>query len=1057
MKATLPVCLLVAAGVATPIGAQNHPELDWQVVETEHFRILFHQGLDEAASYTAEVAEAAYGPVTDLYGYEPSSHIRIILKDYDDYANGAAFFYLDTIEIWTSALDHDYELRGATDWLGNVVTHEFTHVISLGAARKASQRVPALYLQYLGYQREQNRPDILIGYPDVIASYPVVATVSPMWFAEGIAQHQVQSARHDRWDSHRDMALRTAVVNDQLLSLDEMGVFGKRGFGNEYVYDHGYGLVRYIAHTYGDEALADICRSLSQWKSMTIGSAFQSALGVSAEQVYESWRDSMRLNYRAQIEGLGELREGRPLDDAAGFSNLHPSFSPDGKRLAYLSTQNRHNASHALIVRDLETDEEEVIASPVVSSISWSADGERILWVRKDKADRYGSRQADIYEYDSGKAKRSLASRMAWSAPATLRGYGSTSPQLRRLSRGLRGMYPAYSPDGEWISFVHNKGRSNNLGLMRADGSEVRYLTEYGDGTQLYTPRWSPDGRRLVVSISRRGQRDIVLVDMADIDAAVAVRPLVATVATERDPVWSPSGEEVLFASDASGIFNIYSVDVEGKGSVKQVTNVVGGAITPTIGPDGTVAFAAFGPDGYRINLIDAALDSAIAIAYDADESGGWHCSVEPVSEPGSTSQIGGSALVELASIGQSSASADIGVRTTSPSRPYGVDILRTLVLPRLVVDEGRLKAGVYAASSDVLMKQSVLVGAALAPANGDRDLFALYDYRRWRPTVFLEFYNQKRHTSRGDSSAARTGIVTGMNFSLNEVRTGARGKLGRYADLELALTYDRYDASIEWDFFETRQDGQPGFRRAKQRPFGYTYLQGFGLGLIYRLEVLSRRRDRDISPRGRRLLLQYDRMFNYFLEGFDEGNVSFLQEEYVHLFYNQFTVDWREYVGLPRDTALGLRLFGGWIASDKVDDEDLVSDFFDYHLGGLNFMRGYTFYSMEGRKAFMANGTFRFPLLADTRRRFAHLYVDKLYGAVYGDVGKAWDGDFDDPDRFYGRTGMLRDVGTQLRLDMISYYSMPTRVQADLAYGLDEVEDRNPWKFYLTVLFGYL
>ena len=197
--------------------------------------------------------------------------------------------------------------------------------------------------------------------------------------------------------------------------------------------------------------------------------------------------------------------------------------------------------------------------------------------------------------------------------------------------------------------------------------------------------------------------------------------------------------------------------------------------------------------------------------------------------------------------------------------------------------------------------------------------------------------------------------------------------------------------------------------------------------------------------------------MFNYFLEGFDEGNVSFLQEEYVHLFYNQFTVDWREYVGLPRDTALGLRLFGGWIASDKVDDEDLVSDFFDYHLGGLNFMRGYTFYSMEGRKAFMANGTFRFPLLADTRRRFAHLYVDKLYGAVYGDVGKAWDGDFDDPDRFYGRTGMLRDVGTQLRLDMISYYSMPTRVQADLAYGLDEVEDRNPWKFYLTVLFGYL
>ena len=216
---------LFLCGAAT---AQNHPELRWQVVETEHFRVMYHQGLEGAAARAAEIAEHAYAPVTDLYDYRPVDKVRIVLKDYDDYANGAAYFYHDTIEIWTSALEHDYELRGTSDWLRNVITHEFVHIVSLGAARRMPQRVPALYLQYFGYEREKDRPDILIGYPDVLASYPVMNTVVPMWFAEGVAQYQALGARYDRWDSHRDMLLRMGVLEDDLLTFNEMGTVNNR-------------------------------------------------------------------------------------------------------------------------------------------------------------------------------------------------------------------------------------------------------------------------------------------------------------------------------------------------------------------------------------------------------------------------------------------------------------------------------------------------------------------------------------------------------------------------------------------------------------------------------------------------------------------------------------------------------------------------------------------------------------------------------------------------------------------------------------------------------------
>ena len=268
--------------------------------------------------------------------------------------------------------------------------------------------------------------------------------------------------------------------------------------------------------------------------------------------------------------------------------------------------------------------------------------------------------------------------------------------------------------------------------------------------------------------------------------------------------------------------------------------------------------------------------------------------------------------------------------------------------------------------------------------------------------------------------------------------------------------------ASIDLDLFEQQRFG---FELKRQRPFGYTYLHGFRLGAEYHLRALARRQDREINPRGRDLLLRYDRMFNFFWEDFTNTG----QEKYLDLFYNQFSADWREYLGLPRSMTLGVRVFGGWIDSGKVNDEsypppedgseerDKVGDFFDYHVGGLNYLKGYTFYSIEGRKAFMATGTLRFPLLSSVDRRFAHMYIHRLYGAFYGGLGKAWDNRFDEADPIYGRQGPLRDVGAQLRLDAVSYYNMPTRIQADLACGIDELAERNPWKFYLTVLFGYL
>ena len=1040
----------VLLATLAPAAAQNHPELTWQVLETEHFRVLYHESLEAVAQRAGGIAESAYGPVTELYGYEPDGPVRLILKDYDDYANGAAYFYHDAIEIWTSPLEHDFELRGTSDWLRNVITHEFVHIISLGASRKLSQRVPALFVEYFGYKGEKNRDDILTGAPDRLTLLPLANTVVPMWFAEGVSQHQTRQERHDRWDSHRDMILRTAVLDSTLMSLDDMSVFGHQGFGNEFVYDHGYGLVTYLATTYGDTALADMCRHMSRWSAYSFSQALEATTGRTAAQVWRDWRASMARRYADQVTALGPLREGQRLTEV-GFSNTRPVFAPDGRRLAYLSTLSRQHGPHSLVVRDLDTDEDEVLATGVASVPSWDPDGQRLVYVAKKAADKYGSRRADLFEYDLGAATRGWPGRLLWTLPALTGAYVPSDPRSDRLSRGLRALYPAVSPDGEQIAFVRLTADGAALGLVDRSGERVRYLLAFEDGTQLYTPRWSPDGRWLALSYANGMHRDIGLVDvsrgrlLASLaptpggDGGAELQPLIVSPGTDRDPTWSANGA-LLFTSDVSGIYNVYA-HTPGSGRVEQVTNVRGGAFFPTVNDSGQVVYAGYTRDGFHLHRIEAPMATAVPAADFLAAAGAIGVGASGPSEVTSTDP--GTAPIR-----------DVG---RYPAQPYGTEVLRSTFMPRLSLDEGHLKLGTYFGTGEALDRQSIFGGVAVAPANGDRDLYAVYKFRGFRPTFRMSFIHMKRHSARGDSSEARDFFINGMNFSLNRLTVGASGRLNRASGIDISLAYDRYDAGLENDQLFPRSDGRPGFERIQGKPIGYTYLNGFDLSLVYRHDSVARRVDRDINPRGgRRLYVRYDRMFNWFIEGFDEGNTSFLQEEYLRLFYNQWTVDWREYIGLPHNITFGLRGYGGWLASDEVDDER-VGDFFDYHLGGLPFMRGYTFYSLEGRKAGMANATLRFPLLPRLRRRVGPLLVERLYGAVYGDVGKAWDDDRSNPDPVFGRRGPLRDVGAQLRCDLISFYSLPTRIEIDAAYGIDEVANKGPWKLYLTVLFNYI
>ena len=665
---------------------------------------------------------------------------------------------------------------------------------------------------------------------------------------------------------------------------------------------------------------------------------------------------------------------------------------------------------------------------------NWSPDGKKIIFAKRNSPRTiHGSTVYDLYEYNI------------------------KTKDEKRLTNNLRAFSPSYSPDGQKICYIVNKDGTLNINIADSDGKNKIALTYFKNGEQIFNPKFSSEGDKIVFDYALNESRKIATIDRntGEMEFLLDEKGV-----DTRNPVFSKDGSKLYFASNKTGIYNIYSYDLNTK-DLKQITNVLGGALMPTVDTSGNIAYSSYQSTGYKIALLNTFEE------YEVNTLGSYNRPPTLVQKYANVDS--------LSAVGKNNFDweklkyfDDKNIQILK-SKPYTSLFTQIAFFPIIRFDNytkgddwnflDAIKPGLYFYSDEVLNRFSIFGGAAMNK-KFERDLFLQFQYQNGFP-IFKDFFNNALHfnpvftlegynitrKSTGQLIASIDTVDVGVEYDLLAFDLSMAFKLiNRSHNFKFIYSFSKYATSI--DNFIIPQSG------LQVRASSQDYFKANNFSLTYNFESAFPNRNMDIDFIGRKVNIKYDyeiSNINPELEVKDDGTVV---DKFTTNRLHKLDADWTESFGLFNNKhSLSFKLRGAVIFGPPVDD------FYSFYATGLPGMKGYPFYALGGGRVATANVTYRFPLLTNIDTRISPFYLDKLYFSVYGDFGNAWNGDKFDINDF------KKDVGAELRLQTFSFYLFPTSIFFNAAYGLDqfsrtflgeEVTYGKEWRFYFGMLFGF-
>lgn len=1037
--------------------AYNYSDISWKTTETEHFVIHYYDDIAWTAQKAAVVAEEIYPKVTGYYGHQPKKKTHLILRDDEDTSNGFAIYHLNSMTIWASPSSH--RLRGQEDWLRAVVTHEFSHIVSLQAASPTALAIEGLRLGAVANGNSNENADLggSIFFP---------ASNYSRWWAEGTAQLDTFTAGYDPFDTHRHMLLRASMLENNLLTFDQMRNISVRdNFGGELVYNQGYSFLLWLRENYGEQINVAIAKSAATRWNANFDRSLKQATGKPAQELYEDWKQDLSERYRKQLGSLGEPEQaGKPIPLVSekklaqvpkeirgyhdGVQIAYPRFSPDGRWFSWVNQNTLHlrhlNEPYRLDPLDADKKPRPLNIALAGKYYSWSPDSKKIVLSKRRPTQLDGYPYFDLYIADLTKLTeirnsylqkfegaqntndRSKAKR------AYLKKRSQISIKPKRLTRRLRATHPAWSPDGQWIAFSANQDGHRDLKMINPTGTKIHDMVTVGGDSEATDAAWSPDGKHIVYSFYHRKHADIWSVDLE----RKLPRALTYETFENREPQFTKDGQGIVFSSDRTGIFQLYHLSLRtSPPGLTALSRVTTGAFMPFLTPEQNqllyVRFSSYGFKPYALELTSEHFQPTTSFSVASISRDEEKTMLTPESFP-----------------------------ILTPGKKYFPWLRTPRIFPSVLYENSQVKAGAALQLSDHLEKHEFMFSALFGK---DQDYQAVYYNNMFTPTLMGSYTSYVRNTSYeffndGDKladepkSLLRDNIqfVTlgaSQDFRLNDILDGNH---------QVSLYYEKR--------FVDRHLGYPSLIKDKPTT-DFRLLTNDELHLRWSFMQKSAASDRDfdISPRNFTSLdvnysLIHTRLFSA------DPTIPAPNADYFH---HEALVSFQQSYALSKLSelrwhSLGFRFTGGYKSRNvNVNDE--------FYLGGrINFRAfgqinnntlfyGYEDFSISGETLLLLNTNYSFPIKRSIDRKYGAYYLDSIYASIFHEVGNVWD--YGSIRNATNKSILLQDVGVGLKVKAFLFndynrcntdLKVAYGFQDDAAHGFSDTD--SPIRIYLAV-----
>jgi TolB protein len=216
--------------------------------------------------------------------------------------------------------------------------------------------------------------------------------------------------------------------------------------------------------------------------------------------------------------------------------NLNPSWSPDGRALAYTTYRPNPDIFVSLIYQGVLQNPTKGVGTNYLPV--FSPDGRQIAFM----SGRDGNPEIYAMNVDGS--------------------------NLRRLTNHPAGeSSPTWSPSGAQIAFVSDRtGKAQIYVMNSADGSGVRRLTV--NESEADRPTWSPAPFNEIAYSASTGRYDIKVLEVS----TGSIRQLTFGEGSNESPAWAPGGRHLAFTSTrAGGRTQIFTIGRDGRG-LRQIT-----------------------------------------------------------------------------------------------------------------------------------------------------------------------------------------------------------------------------------------------------------------------------------------------------------------------------------------------------------------------------------------------------------------------------------------------------------------------------------------------------